>query len=262
MSYYLLPKNNNAIIINPCTGLIEPRPYISHSLYNFYHNIKIQIGSMCCDLSYNEYVEIIKIVNPTEYIFSKVPGSKFSVSKLKPKTNLFYEYLEITSTLNIFEPFKNKSIKSLHISDICDDSIECIEMIRENYNNDTFISFEDYVIRNQGWFGNPENDYTMDFVDAIIKQNSSVKKLIRYENYRDDILSIDFIQENIHLLQEEMKDMNLGNQLWRQQTHLWHKRIHYNQLYTQETADIVYELKKKFFEFGGYEKDSWKTLTE
>ena len=127
---------------------------------------------------------------------------------------------------------------------------------------DTFISFEDYVIRNQGWFGNPENDYTMDFVDAIIKQNSSVKKLIRYENYRDDILSIDFIQENIHLLQEEMKDMNLGNQLWRQQTHLWHKRIPYNQLYTQETADIVYELKKKFFEFGGYEKDSWKTLTE
>ena len=143
MSYYLLPKNNNAIIINPCTGVIEPRPYISHSLYNFYHNIKIQIGSMCCDLSYNEYVEIIKIVNPTEYIFSKVPGSKFSVSKLKPKTNLFYEYLEITSTLNIFEPFKNKSIKSLHISDICDDSIECIEMIRENYNNDTFISFEE-----------------------------------------------------------------------------------------------------------------------
>jgi hypothetical protein len=88
-------------------------------------------------------VEIIKIVNPTEYIFSKVPGSKFSVSKLKPNTNIFYEYLEITSTLNIFEPFKNKSIKSLHISSICDDSIECIEMIRDNYTNDTFFSFEE-----------------------------------------------------------------------------------------------------------------------
>jgi hypothetical protein len=142
MSYYLLPKNNNVIIINPCIGLIETTPYISHSLYNFYHNIKTQIGSMCGDLSYNEYMEIIKIVNPTEYIFSKVPGSKFSVSKLKPKTNIFYEYLEITSTLNIFEPFKNKSIKSLHISSSCDDSIECIEMIRDNFNNDTFFSFE------------------------------------------------------------------------------------------------------------------------
>ena len=82
MSYYLLPKNNNAIIINPCTGLIEPRPYISHSLYNFYHNIKIQIGSMCCDLSYNEYVEIIKIVN----VF------------FKPKP---YLYIELEQQLNI-----------------------------------------------------------------------------------------------------------------------------------------------------------------
>ena len=143
MSYYLLPKNNNVIIINPCIGLTESTPYISHSLYNFYHNITTQIVSISCDISHNEYVEIIKLVNPTEYIFSKVPGSKFSVSKLKPKTNLFYEYLEITATLNIFEPFKNKSIKSLHISSICDDSIECIEMIRENYNNDTFFSFEE-----------------------------------------------------------------------------------------------------------------------
>jgi hypothetical protein len=31
------------------------------------------------DLSYNKYDELIKIVNPYEYIFSKVPGSKFSV---------------------------------------------------------------------------------------------------------------------------------------------------------------------------------------
>ena len=49
---------------------------------------------------------MIKIINPYEFIFSKVPYSKFSVSKLKPKSNLFYEFLEITSTLNVFDSYK------------------------------------------------------------------------------------------------------------------------------------------------------------
>ena len=142
MSYYILPKNNNIIIVDPHIGLTSLKPYISHSLYNFYNNVKKQIILMGSDLSYNDYEEIITTVNPYEYIFSKVPGSKFSVSKLKPKTNMFYDYLEITSTLNIFEPFKNKTIKSLHISSSCDDSIDCIEMIRENYTEDEIFSFE------------------------------------------------------------------------------------------------------------------------
>ena len=53
--------------------------------------INEQIKHICLsmvDLSYNEYNELIKIVNPYEYIFSKVPGSNFSVSKLKSKTKI------------------------------------------------------------------------------------------------------------------------------------------------------------------------------
>ena len=142
MSYYILPKNNNLIIVDPCINCAILKPYISHSLYNFYNNVKKQIITMGRDLSYNDYEEIITTINPYEYIFSKVPGSKFSVSKLKPKTNMFYDYLEITSTLNIFEPFKNKTIQSLHISSSCDDSIDCIEMIREIYTEDKNFSFE------------------------------------------------------------------------------------------------------------------------
>ena len=41
--------------------------------------------------------------NHYEYIFSKVPGSKFSVSKLKPKSSIFYDILEIISE------FQNKA---------------------------------------------------------------------------------------------------------------------------------------------------------
>ena len=143
MSYYILPKNNNDIIIDPYIQSTSYEPYISHSLYNFYQNTKKQIISMYNDLSYNDYEEIIKIVNPYEYIFSRVPGSIFSVSKLKPKTNIFYDYLEITSTLNIFESFKNKTIQSLHISSSYEDSIDCIEMIRENYSEDKIFYFKE-----------------------------------------------------------------------------------------------------------------------
>ena len=144
MSYYILPKNNNNININPTfTDSSFNKPHISHSLYNYYNESSEQILNICInehDLSFNTYEEIIKTVNPYEYIFSKVPGSKFSVSKLKPKTNLFYDFLEVSTTLNIFEGFKNRKINSLHITKNHVDSIECFEMLRENFADNIFFS--------------------------------------------------------------------------------------------------------------------------
>jgi hypothetical protein len=55
---------------------------------------------------------------------------------LKPQTNLFYDFLEVSVTLNIFEPYKNKHIKTLHITHNNTDSIECFEMLRENYSDE------------------------------------------------------------------------------------------------------------------------------
>jgi hypothetical protein len=147
MSYYILPKNNNNININPTfSDSSYNNLFISHSLYNYYNDSNKQIIDICInnhDLSFNTYEEIIKIINPYEYIFSKVPGSKFSVSKLKPKTNLFYEFLEVCTTLNVFEGFKNRKINSLHITKNHVDSIECFEMLRENFADN--IMFSDYI---------------------------------------------------------------------------------------------------------------------
>ena len=39
MSYYILPKNNNIIIVEPRIDLTILKPYISHSLYNFYYKV-------------------------------------------------------------------------------------------------------------------------------------------------------------------------------------------------------------------------------
>ena len=154
MSYYILPKNNNTIYLNPIsceTHVYEP--YLSRSLYSYYSEIKEQITNTllhCNDLSYNTFDEIIKVVNPHEYIFSKVPGSKFSVSKLRPNTNLFYDFLEVSNCINIFDKFLNQKINSLFVTNNECDVIECFEMIREGCNDDiTRYSFlNEDVIKN------------------------------------------------------------------------------------------------------------------
>ena len=142
MSYYILPKNNNNIYVNPISVINKSdndNIYLSCTLYYYYNELMEQIKNALdirIDSSYNSYDEIIKVVNPYEYIFSKVPGSNFSVSKLKPKTNIFYDFLEISVSLNIFEIFNNNlSINSLHITKNYIDTIECFEFLRENHND-------------------------------------------------------------------------------------------------------------------------------
>lgn len=149
MSYYILPKSNNNIVINPKSTSHVPQPYISQSLFTYYNECKNIINKLCTpDSEYNTFSEIIKITNPHEYIFSKVPGSKFSVSKLKTKTNMYYDLLEMNATINLFDnitnavgSLTNQPIKLLHIGSNCDDSIRCISIMREPHTLDTNISF-------------------------------------------------------------------------------------------------------------------------
>lgn len=145
MSYYILPKNINYINVNPQSSYDLCSPYVSYSMLNYYYETKQQINDMFSsdgDLSDNCFDKAAKIINPCEFIFSKVPGSKFSVSKLKPKTNIFYDLLEISSNLNIFEQIKNDySNNFLHITPNYNDSIECFEIFREDYrDNHIFLN--------------------------------------------------------------------------------------------------------------------------
>jgi hypothetical protein len=158
MSYYIIPKIKNSVIVNPkYTDKEISNPYISFSLFYYYNNLCKQICKYLKNINeetnlYWDFEEIIKFVNPYEYIFSKVPGSKFSVSKLKPKTNVFYDFLEVSNTLNIFEPYKNKSIKTLHITRNSNDTIECFEMLRENCTDEIicYDEINDHIITEIG----------------------------------------------------------------------------------------------------------------
>lgn len=165
MSYYILPKNINAINVNPITSNNQCVPYISYSFLNYYLETKKQIIEMLSfdtDLSDNTFEEAIRIINPHEFIFSKVPGSNFSVSKLKPNTNLFYDLYEIISNLSFFDKFKCKSIKTLHVSSNFNDSVECYEMIREGH-DDEIIKFNTIEIDNEL----PENNFEYMFFESV-----------------------------------------------------------------------------------------------
>lgn len=152
MSYYILPKINNKVIIHTIDSSINtPQPYISNSLFYYYNNITDEIKKLYennYDTSLN-YHSLIKIINPYEYIFSKVPGSNFSVSKLKTKSNLFYDFLEVSLSLNIFEQYKTTNIKTLHLTYNKNDTIECFELLRENYSDEImyYDSINDEIIK-------------------------------------------------------------------------------------------------------------------
>ena len=151
MSYYILPKMNNEIIIEPKYIFFNQqehvKPILSKTLCHYLQDVHEQCNKLCfnevsgelmCDLD-----SLYKMVNPHEYIFSKLPGSKFSVGKLKPFSNLFYDILEIIYSLSLFDHYNNTSIQTLHFGQQNRSSIECINMIRE-FNQDTHIAGSNY----------------------------------------------------------------------------------------------------------------------
>ena len=181
MSYYILPKNINIINVNPNVSINICNPYISQSFIHYYSQTKRHILNMFTldtDLSNYTFEEATKIINPYEFIYSKVPGSNFSVSKLKPKTNLFYDLFEIFQNVNFFDKFKDLSMKSLHVSPNYSDSIDCYDIFREGYMDDHDVQieleFKDNLSTSKYDFiffecnTNSDNDYFVSLINSIM----------------------------------------------------------------------------------------------
>ena len=143
MNYYTLPKINNKIKIDPTITSSIIKPYISQTLINYYNKLIEEINNL--ENVNKNYNDIVKMVNPYHYIFSKVPGSNYSVSKIKTKSIMFYELFEIFQTTNLLDSFKVDIISSLIVGVNYEDSLECLEMLRENYNIDKFFCFYEYI---------------------------------------------------------------------------------------------------------------------
>ena len=141
MNYYVLSQNN--ITINIIPTFIKSKnltPYISQSLIYYLNkaNENLTMISNTCNCNCNDNdninIDIInKVVNTYEFIFTNVPDSILSVSKVKPESNIFYELLELFSICNIQEHLVSKNkIVSLHLTPNFHSSIYLLNIIRNN----------------------------------------------------------------------------------------------------------------------------------
>ena len=134
MSYFIIPKKHTGIKLNPTFSKNKNTPIISFSLQHYINDVKKQIENIPQSEEDDYSIEFIsKTVNPYEYIFSNVPGSKFSVGKIKPKSEIFYSLMEIVHTFYLFEPFNEVNIKTIHFGQNTESTIECINILREEY---------------------------------------------------------------------------------------------------------------------------------
>jgi len=217
MSYYILPKNNNNINVKPiASDDIICEPYLSYSIYNYFNEIKQQIIDTCvCDDTFDTFEKIITSVNPYEYVFSVVPGTTFSVSKLKPKTNMFYDFLELATILNIFDSFKNNIITSLHITKNYEDTIECLEMLRENFHD--------------------SNDYLNNINDESLKEISNKKyDFLFFETDNENLQC--YIKSFIEIVIIILRNQNKNGLSVIKINHIFHKPI----------VDLLYLLSSLF----------------
>jgi hypothetical protein len=202
MSYYIIPKVNNDIIINSLevnniiNNNYEHETQTSYSLFKYYNeNIQI-LQSICEDLlliQYN-YEDIIKYVDSLHFIFSNVPGTKMYVSKLKYKVNTFYIFLEISIVLNIFDMYKTQNISTLHISSSSNDTMECLNMIRQKY-SDTSLCFDEMTPQTFVSIGDTNFDF-MYFDTDVVKMEINSNNINSYISTMIKILLIILKNQN------------------------------------------------------------------
>lgn len=151
MNYYIIPKNNFNIRINPVIKTDNISPFISYSLIYFLNNIYSQLLSIeelnennnHCDSEFNTTLDYInQIVNPFEFIHTNVPGSSLSVSKVKPSSNIFFELMEVFQICNISEILSlKKQINIAHLTSNNSSTIDLLNMLREEH-DDTIINLD------------------------------------------------------------------------------------------------------------------------
>ena len=89
MSYFNLPKIGEVCNINKIMVSPEPiNPCVSYSLFNYYKQLYDQINLIVNEDQYSEecFDDLVKSINPCEYVYSYSENLNCSIGKLYPKT--------------------------------------------------------------------------------------------------------------------------------------------------------------------------------
>ena len=139
MSYYVLPKMNHKILFD-IQFANDTEAIVSNSIIDYYNDMTDELKKI--SVYESEYNDILKMYNPSEYIFTNVHGSFQTVSKLTTKSNMFYDLYELMKTINILENYQFDAIYGLVIGKHYYDMLEVLEMLREKNSYDNFFCFE------------------------------------------------------------------------------------------------------------------------
>lgn len=185
MIYYILPKNNAHLQITPQFKDTDDPPtcIISHSV-NYYNGIiQTQIDKLISsnkDIAINKFQQANLFVNPYEFIFSKVPTYKLSVSKLMHTNADQYELIELAHVCNILDTFKyNQPLSICHV-DCIHSSADLLAFIRDN----SHITHH--------------HEYEPTIEDLVYKLLPSTNTFIANNNKKFDLIFFNF-NFNLHL---------------------------------------------------------------
>jgi len=192
-NYYILPKINSKLQLKIHYDYSEIKEqYISQTLIQYYIELKNEIDLLNLNNSFENFNEII---NPYDYIFSTVPGSSYSVSKLKTKSMMFYELFEIFQNTNILEIYNFEVMNSLIVGTNYEDSLECLEMLRENYINDKFFCFHDYSSKLYNYIENNKFNFIIYETKNYVNINHYVMLLLEFI-----LITVNNLKENSNVI--------------------------------------------------------------
>ena len=184
-----------------------------------------------------EYIN--QIVNPFEFIYTNVPGSTISVSKVKPDSSIFFELMELFQLFGINDilTLKNK-INIAHLTPNYSSTNYLLNMLREE-NNDCIISRDfNYVELYELFINNHYNNkldliicefhpneytHTTKYINNMIlilliiiknqkNQGISVIKIdnILYKTVIDVIFILSGIYDKIYLVKSSISNITKG----------------------------------------------------
>ncbi|MDA9072302.1 SAM-dependent methyltransferase [bacterium] len=180
MSYFNLPKIGEVCNINKIMVSPEPiNPCVSYSLFNYYTQLFNQIiltsnEDQCSEECFDN---LVKTIHPCEYVYSYSENLNCSIGKLYPKTNLFYELIEVSKTFDLLNECKMNSLKMLHLTPNFTDSINCMKFCRQN-NEDTQIYYSDTSIKTINLLNNEKFDFL--YVESDSYDHNDENSLYKY----------------------------------------------------------------------------------
>jgi len=116
MSYYLLPKKNNIIQINPHVSHVPLQPILSPSLVFYLNDTFSTFYSLLKHIDEEERTNILKILNPYEFLYCKINDTNQFICKINVSIHIFYVFIEMMNIFNILELFFGKNMICVYYS--------------------------------------------------------------------------------------------------------------------------------------------------